>query len=210
MAVETASFISDLNPSWPDGSETFTQGDDHLRLIKNVLRNTFPNVNGAVIATATELNTLAGMTGSVKDLITSASFPAGTVLVFAQASPPIGWTLVSVAASYMLTVGVVAGGNVGGAHDPVLMNVVPAHSHDVSGLTIGMSGEHQHTYSKAIATYRPMDPYVHAGSDEGLGYITDVVSGGAHTHSVSGGTISDNIGTNWQPRYLGTILCRKS
>jgi hypothetical protein len=42
MGLETATFISGLTPSWPTSSELKSQGDDHLRLIKQTLQNTFP------------------------------------------------------------------------------------------------------------------------------------------------------------------------
>lgn len=42
MGLETGTYISDLTPTWPTGSESKSQGDDHLRLIKSVLKNTLP------------------------------------------------------------------------------------------------------------------------------------------------------------------------
>lgn len=43
MALETGSFISDLVSSNPPGTDGKDQGDDHLRLLKNVLQGSFPN-----------------------------------------------------------------------------------------------------------------------------------------------------------------------
>lgn len=44
MGLESGSFISDLVASNPTGgSDYVSSGDDHLRLIKSVLQNTFPN-----------------------------------------------------------------------------------------------------------------------------------------------------------------------
>lgn len=65
MALESGTFVSDLQQTNPPGTDKKKQGDDHLRLIKTVLRNTFPNgsraqyfarsravtVNGAIAAT---------------------------------------------------------------------------------------------------------------------------------------------------------------
>lgn len=42
MPLETATWISDLNSSNPDGADAKSQGDNHLRLIKSVLKNHFP------------------------------------------------------------------------------------------------------------------------------------------------------------------------
>jgi hypothetical protein len=64
MPLEAATYISGLNSSNPVGvSDPKSQGDDHLRLIKATLLNTFPNITGAVNATQAELNRLVGVTG---------------------------------------------------------------------------------------------------------------------------------------------------
>lgn len=47
MGLESGTFIQDLVASNPDGSDLRAVGDDHLRLIKNVLRATFPNADKA-------------------------------------------------------------------------------------------------------------------------------------------------------------------
>ena len=59
MALETGSFISDLNASFPVSTDGLAQADDHLRLIKSTVKATFPNISGAMNATHTELNTVA-------------------------------------------------------------------------------------------------------------------------------------------------------
>ena len=66
MAVESASFISQLSASNPAAGDNISEGDDHLRLIKTVLQTQFPNL-GAVAArpTAAQLNKLGFETGSV-------------------------------------------------------------------------------------------------------------------------------------------------
>jgi hypothetical protein len=68
MALEAGTYISDLvvaNPVAADGSG---QGDDHLRLIKTVLKNTFPNVTGAVTPTHTVINGLDGRVTTIEGL----------------------------------------------------------------------------------------------------------------------------------------------
>lgn len=48
MALETGTFVSDLVTSNPVGStDAKSQGDDHLRLIKSVLKTTFPDASRA-------------------------------------------------------------------------------------------------------------------------------------------------------------------
>lgn len=58
MGLESATFINQLVTSNPTGSDGKSQGDDHLRLIKQVLQNSFPNITGAVTMTQAQLNTL--------------------------------------------------------------------------------------------------------------------------------------------------------
>lgn len=48
MPLEVASFISELVPTNPDGADDKSQGDDHIRQLKQVLQNTFPNLGRAV------------------------------------------------------------------------------------------------------------------------------------------------------------------
>ena len=39
MGLETGNTINDLNENWPLGTDPKSQGDDHIRLIKSVLKN---------------------------------------------------------------------------------------------------------------------------------------------------------------------------
>lgn len=43
MALETGTYVSDLVVTNPPGADQIRQGDDHIRLVKTVLKNTFPN-----------------------------------------------------------------------------------------------------------------------------------------------------------------------
>ena len=66
MTVETASYISQLNTSYPAVGDAVGEGDDHLRLIKTVLQTQFPNLTAAAVnANVTELNLLDGVSALV-------------------------------------------------------------------------------------------------------------------------------------------------
>ena len=66
MTVETASYISQLNTSYPAVGDAVGEGDDHLRLIKAVLQTQFPNLTAAAVnSNVTELNLLDGVTALV-------------------------------------------------------------------------------------------------------------------------------------------------
>ncbi len=68
MGLETGSYISDLNSAWPLGSDGKNAGDNHLQLVKAVLKTTFTGgatgLSGAVTVTHGELNALANITTS--------------------------------------------------------------------------------------------------------------------------------------------------
>jgi hypothetical protein len=69
MGLETATYIHELVNTNPVGAtDTKAQGDDHIRLLKTTLSNTFPNVEGAVTASHAELNILDGLTASTTEL----------------------------------------------------------------------------------------------------------------------------------------------
>lgn len=51
MALETATYINDLNAANPAATDGLAQADDHFRLIKSAVKATFPNVTGAITAT---------------------------------------------------------------------------------------------------------------------------------------------------------------
>ena len=54
MALESGSYLADLNTANPVGTDPKSQGDDHLRLVKSVLKNSFAGFPGAVVVTGAE------------------------------------------------------------------------------------------------------------------------------------------------------------
>lgn len=71
MGLETATYISELNNSFPLGGDPINKGDDHLRLLKSVLQSQFPNFAAAAMsASEAELNILDGVTASTAELNT--------------------------------------------------------------------------------------------------------------------------------------------
>ena len=65
MGLETGTYIDDLVETNPAAGDDIPEGDDHIRLLKSVLKNSFPSVSGAVSATHTELNALDGIRTNV-------------------------------------------------------------------------------------------------------------------------------------------------
>lgn len=76
MPLESASFISSLDPANPYPTDRAGQGDDHIRLIKAALIATFPKLNGAVTLTPDDLN---GLPGKIADSASALSTLTGTV-----------------------------------------------------------------------------------------------------------------------------------
>ena len=117
MTVESATYVSGLNANYPPGSDTISEGDDHLRLIKAVLKSTLPNadeaINGVHTGTSAPSPTSSGQlwfdTSGSGDLkvrnkadsaftsvdTTSTAFPAGIITLWSgsSASIPGGWML---------------------------------------------------------------------------------------------------------------------
>lgn len=54
MAIETANYVGGLVATNPTATDPKSQGDDHLRLLKAVLLNTFAGFTGMVVVTGTE------------------------------------------------------------------------------------------------------------------------------------------------------------
>jgi hypothetical protein len=63
MALESATYINQLNSANPQSTDSVSQADDHLRLIKAAVQNTFPNVTGPVTKTHSQINDLLEKSG---------------------------------------------------------------------------------------------------------------------------------------------------
>lgn len=184
----------------------------------------------------------AGITTAIDGTISATSgtvIPPGSKLCWAQPSAPTGWTQVvdASANNRMLRVintvggtsgsGGTGGGGYAGTHNPILMNVVPAHTHTITTGT--ESADHTHFdagHNHAIypdARFLDLNNASGPGNNgnggfsggqnvvtaqyTGTGYASLGGRSAAHTHS--GTTNSGSSQTNWQPHYLNLILCNK-
>lgn len=139
MALETAAYIHQLEPSNPAGPDRLANGDDHLRMIKACLKATFPNINGPTTVTPAQLNALS-----------SSAVPFGLVMLWygSLASIPAGYAICD-GASHPKTGG-------GTVITPNLIGRVPigagtgyatgtSHGANSKTVTSGASGAHGHT-----------------------------------------------------------------
>ncbi|MGB7801021.1 hypothetical protein [Buttiauxella sp.] len=60
MPLETPQYIDTLVPEWPTGADPLNAGDDHIRVIKQVLKNTFPALAAPMLADANNINGITG------------------------------------------------------------------------------------------------------------------------------------------------------
>ena len=78
MPVESATYISQLNATYPDGANVKSEGDNHLRLIKTVLQGQWPSLGAAAVtATAAEHNYLVGVTSAIQTQLNTKGAVAG-------------------------------------------------------------------------------------------------------------------------------------
>lgn len=94
MGLESATFINDLTTTNPVATDQVSQGDDHLRLLKTVLKATFPNATKAFrfpVATAktTNYTLLAADHGSL--ITMSAAGGVRTFTLPSLAAGDAGW-----------------------------------------------------------------------------------------------------------------------
>jgi hypothetical protein len=214
MGLETATTISGLQSTNPTLLDPLSQGDDHLRLIKSVLKSQFPGVGGqgfASVITATEaqLNFVTGATSNIQTQLNThttniatalAVIPAGTRMVFAQAAAPTGWTKVTTWANHMLRVVSGTGGGSFTGDSPILNSKVVSHTHTSAATTATESALHSHTITiDAVAahthTYTSTDTTSQQAQSLGGGIAVGKTtstssSGGGHTHTGSTGTES--------------------
>lgn len=192
MALENATYISSLNSSNPLSTDTVSQADDHLRLIKQVLLNTFPNLSAPVTATAASLNN---------------PVPSGVIVMWSGAisSIPSGWYLCNgsngtpnlmdrfiVGAGSQYSVG-----NTGGAETVTLdVTQMPSHTHTITATT-DSQGSHTHTISDPGHVHSYVSPggtgtiaggfgISAVGAATGVAYTgISINAAGAHTHTIT-------------------------
>jgi microcystin-dependent protein len=178
MPVEVANYISDLNVANPLSTDSVAQADDHIRLIKQVIKTTFPNVTGPVTATHTQLSQI---------------IPAGLIAMWSgnTSNVPLGWALCN--------------GQSGtpDLRDRFIVGAGSTYGTNTNGgsLTTAGGGSHSHTALEAGA-------HTHAGATAGHALTTAQIPSHTHglyytvANSYGGGTgagitaISSASGTN--------------
>jgi hypothetical protein len=87
MPVESATYINQLDDTLPTGANPKSEGDNHIRLVKDVLKNTLPNLAGAVSASDVELSHVSGVTAPIQTQINAKAPTASPTLTGTPAAP---------------------------------------------------------------------------------------------------------------------------
>ena len=87
MTVESTTYTSGLNASYPASGDGKVEGDDHIRLIKSAILATWPNVAGAVTASHAELNYVVGVTSAIQTQINTKAPSASPTLTGTPLAP---------------------------------------------------------------------------------------------------------------------------
>lgn len=130
MTVEVATYPPQLNTAWPLGADLISEGANHIRTTKTVLKTTFPNVSGAITASHTEINYSVGVTSGIQAQLNGKGSVAGqtwsgthvfpSTTTVGPLTPTIqGYlsTVTSDAQAQINTKGAIAGQVWNGAHD---------------------------------------------------------------------------------------------
>jgi len=218
MALETAFYISDLNVSNPLSTDTVSQADDHLRLIKSVLKSTFPNINSPVTATPAQLNSAvpAGFIGMWSGSIVS--IPGGWSLCDGTNGTPNLLNRFIVAAGDTYAPGATGGSLVSAAAGGHTHTEVSAGSHSHSGtsgstvLSINQIPAHSHLYNMSTGDATELgtgatgtsgfDAYTSTATASiggGLGHEHTIGVDGVHSHTIN--PVADHTHSVTPPYY---------
>lgn len=225
MALETAQYINSLNAANPLSTDTVSQADDHLRLIKQVLKNTFPNITAPVTATAAQLNNAipSGFIGMWSGAI--GAIPSGWYLCNGENGTPNLADRFIVGAGSSYSVGAIGGS----ASVTLTESQIPAHTHTITATSesagahshsVSDSG-HSHTYSAATGSANEFGTGLTGTS--GLSTTTSqytgaavtgisIVSGGAHTHTITATAGNTGSGSSHEnrPPYFALAYIMKA
>jgi hypothetical protein len=193
MPLEAATYISDLVPANPIHTDPLSQADSHMRLTKQVLKNTFPNVSSAVSATGGDLS--------------HGFVPVGGVIMWtgSLASIPAGWLLCDGTSGVpdLRDRFVVAAG---GSYSPAAVGGSAATSFDGFHSHLGSVTDAQGTHTHATAASGSSDAvgsHSHGGITQS--HVLTISEIPAHNH-FGGGTLvsSPGTGTFWTSIPLST------
>jgi microcystin-dependent protein len=192
VALESATTINQLVTSNPTGADAKGQGDDHIRLIKSTLKNTFPNITGVVTATQAQINalttpnqfTVPGMilmwSGSLSSL------PAGWLLCNGSGTISTGLTVPDLRNRFIV--------GAGSTYPVRASGGTSTHTHTVTGdvlptaLTLAQMPAHSHTFGQGHVFQGIVGGGLYASGDD----MTNTVATNPSTSTVGSGATHDH------------------
>lgn len=87
MGLESGTYISDLVTTNPAEGDNVGTTNDHFWLVKNTIKNTFPNVSGAISATHTQLSYVTGVTSAIQTQLDAKAALASPALTGTPTAP---------------------------------------------------------------------------------------------------------------------------
>lgn len=193
MPLEVASTISQLDNSYPLASDPGSRGDDHIRLVKAVLKKQFPGKDGNGFSKPITISEddLNGLVQKITDLNSNMDkrWPVGSILLFVNNRDPNGeypgtWARIVGDASIGLGDGSNNVGIISGNNDPAVPLVQHSHGATFNGASMPA---HSHGITIRVATASPegKGDWSAYGPGGGSNQQTDVASAGVTTGSVS-------------------------
>ena len=167
MTIETALYPNQLNATLPPQSDIVREGAGHLRLLKTVVKTTFPNLGGAWNATQTEANYIVGVTSPIQAQINSKGAIAGQTWTGAHvfsgtATLPAATTIGAVTAAELA--------HLSGVTSPIQTQFATKAS--LSGATYTGA----HNYSGASSVTLPAATSIGSITSTELGYVDGVTA----------------------------------
>jgi len=206
MAIEeTGSYIGDFSTTASANKPTDnpgkrTDGSGEIRQLKKILFDTFPEVDGPVEVTDTELGHVAGVTSAIQtqfDTLASNVLPAATKAVFRQTAAPTNWTKDTTYndAAFRVTSGTISQVTGGDAFSTVFSASKATEDH-----TLDLTEIPSHTHSYYYNT---------SGTGGGGSDNTPESSGSAFSTSSAGGGLGHSHDITMNINYVDLIIATK-
>lgn len=221
MGLESATYIDGLNASNPTSGDTIGQADNHIRLIKQVIKATFPSVTGAVTATHTELNALsATQTSQATTIAGIAGVPQGAILLWSGATSaiPSGYVICDGQNStpdlrdrFVVGAGSTYAVAASGGAASVTTSTSGSHNHggtvSDTAISIAQMPAHTHTTEDQYNAHETVGFVGNQGAANDQVFSTRTVTssstggGGTHTHTITSDSGHSHTAATLPPYY---------
>lgn len=188
MSLENPTYIDGLIVTNPTSSDPVSQGDDHLKLIKSTLKNTFPNVTGAVTTTHTEINLLNDATNAATNNTLVKRSSSGAASFSTVTATSLAGTLTTAAQTSITSVGALNGGSITSGFGSI----------NTGSSTISTTGS-------LTAGSVTVDSVKINGNNIGHTSDTDLISLSSGSVFVNGGFTAQSINTTGNISVTGTV-----